>query len=115
MNVTDMRPLIPQQGRKLSALTIWLAAFLSPIVYCLLLMLADRFHVPAPPEVLIGALFYLIPVSALLVCISVVWLSGMTVAGKIGWTLFTIIALSVEFGILLVIITAAITAAISYP
>ena len=91
--------------------TVWLSAFCSPTVYLLLLLLADRFGVPSPPEVLVAALFYLIPPVALLVCGTVVWWSSRTVARRIGWLLFTLFAMLLQVGALLAIIIMA-TAAI---
>ena len=89
------------------SLAVWLSAFFSPTVYFLLLLLADSFHVPSPPDVFVASLFYLIPVVALLVCASVVWLSSMTAARKIGWMLFTLFAMLLQAGILLAIMITA--------
>jgi len=102
-------------NRSLLRLAVWLSAFCSPTAYFLLLLLADRFHVPAPPEALVATLFFSIPLVALVICESVVWLSSMTVPSKVGWMLFTLVAMLLQFGILLVIVIAATTAAISYP
>jgi hypothetical protein len=106
-----MRALIPQPRRRLPvrlSLTVWLSVFFSPTVYFLLLLLADRFHiVRSPPEIFVASLFYLIPLIALLVCGSVVWLSSMRAARKIGWMLFTLFAMLLQFGILLAIIIMA--------
>ncbi|MFA6564748.1 MAG: hypothetical protein WCV00_22770 [Verrucomicrobiia bacterium] len=99
-----MYALIPLTRR---SLMVWLSAFFSPTVYFLLLLLADRFHVPSPPEIFVASLFYLIPVAALLVCESVVWSSSMAVARKIGWMLFTLVAMLLQFGILLAIMITA--------
>jgi hypothetical protein len=63
---------------------------------------------------LVVTLFFLIPVIALLVCGRVVWLSTTTTARRIGWMLFTIVSMLLQFGLLLVIVIAAITAAIGY-
>src|SRR2546425_7918009 len=89
------------------SLAVWLSAFFGPTVYFLLLLLADRFHVPSPPDIFVASLFYLIPPVALLVCGSVVWLSNMKVAGKIGWMLFTLFGILLQIGILLAIIMIA--------
>ena len=99
-----MRAFIPLPRR---SLTIWLAAFFSPAVYFLLLMLADRFFVPSPPDIFVASLFYLIPAVALVVCGSVVWLSSLTVARKIRWMLFTLFAMLLQFGFLLTIVIVA--------
>jgi hypothetical protein len=89
------------------SLAVWLLAFLSPTVYFLLLLLADRFHVRAPPEQLVAALLYLIPLGALLVCESVAWLSTSTVARRAGWMLFTLFGILLQFGCVLAIIVMA--------
>ena len=100
-----MRILIPLARRSLA---VWLSAFFGPTAYFLLLLLADRFHfVPSPPDIFVASLFYLIPQVALLVCVSVVWLSSMAAARKIGWMLFTLFAMLLQFGILLSIIMVA--------
>ncbi len=99
-----MHALIPQSRRSLA---VCLSAFFSPTVYFLLLMLADSYFVPSPPEIFVASLFYLIPVVALLVCGSAVWLSSMTVTRKIRWMLFTLFAMLLQFGILLAIIIMA--------
>jgi hypothetical protein len=103
-NVGYMRALIslPRQG-----LMVWLLAFVSPMIYFLLLLLGDTFQFPCPPEVLVASLFYLIPLVALLVCASVVWLSSMTVARKIGWMLFTLFGMLLQFAMLLAIFVVA--------
>ena len=101
-------------GKRVFPLVIWLAAFSSPTAYFLLLLLADRFHLPAPPEILVASLFFLIPVVALLTCGYVVWSSSKTVPRRIGWMLFTLVAMLVQFGVLLVIIITAVGAAIGY-
>ena len=101
-------------GNRISALAVWLCAFFSPTAYFLLLVCANRFHVAAPPEILVASLFFFIPVAALLVCGYVAWRSGKTIARKIGWMLFTLVAMLLQFGVLLVIIISAISAAIGY-
>ena len=89
-------------------LTAWLCAFISPTVYFLFLMIADRFHVPRSlPEGVIASLVYLIPLFALLVCMSIVWRSGTTVPRKMGWMLFTVLAMVIQFCVILTTIVAA--------
>ena len=88
-------------------LAVWLVAFSSPTTYFLLLLLADRFHVAPPPEQFVGILFYLIPLLALLVCESVVWVSTKPVARRITWMIVTLFAMLVQFGIILAIIVMA--------
>jgi hypothetical protein len=100
--------------KRISGLAVWFCAFFSPTAYFLLLLSADRFHVAAPPEILVASLFFLMPVVALLVCGYVVWVSSKTIARRIGWMLFTLVAMLLQFGILLVIVITALTAAIGY-
>ncbi len=91
------------------SIVIWLAAFLSPTAYFLLLMLADKFQFPSPPEALAVVFFYSLPPVALLACGAVVWLSKMHVAAKIVCTLFSLAGIAIQIGaILLIFITAAI-------
>jgi hypothetical protein len=89
------------------SLAIWLLAFFSPATYFLLLLFADRFRVAPPPEQFVALLFYLIPLVALLVCESVVWVSTKTVARKIGWMLFTLFAMLVQCGLIIALIVMA--------
>jgi hypothetical protein len=112
--MTASQGAAPNTGKHIPALAIWLCAFFSPTAYFLLLVLANNLQVPAPPEILVATLFFLIPVIALLVCGRVVWLSGQTAARRIGWMLFTLVAMSLQFGVLLVIVITVITAAIGY-
>ncbi|MCI0541463.1 MAG: hypothetical protein L0Z50_40200 [Verrucomicrobiales bacterium] len=98
-------------GRRL---TVWFLAFFSPTAYLFLLLLAGGSEIPGLLKPVVGLLFFLIPVAALLVCESVVWWSNITVAWKIGWMLFTLLAMLLQFGILAVIIRAILVAAIGY-
>jgi hypothetical protein len=103
-----MRTSIPIPQRKLG---LWLLAFFSPTLYFLLLLLGDRFHVTPPPEKIVGLLFYVIPLVALLVCERAVWLSdvmtGRKVGRKVGWMLLTLLAMLLQFGVILAIIVSA--------
>jgi hypothetical protein len=92
---------------------IWLAMILSPTAYFLSLLIADRLQAPAPPERLVVALFCLIPFVALLVCGTVVWLSKLTARWRVGWLVLTVLAMSLQLGILFVIIVSAISAVIA--
>lgn len=103
-----------KSGKRFSPIAVWLCAFFSPTAYFLLLVLANNLHVPAPPEILVASLFFLIPVVALLVCVYVVWVSNKSIARRIGWMAFTLVAVLLQLGIYLVIISAAIGAAIGY-
>ena len=93
---------------------VWLSAFLTPTAYFLLILLANKFQIPSPPETLVWSLFFLIPVVALLICESVVWSCSKTVGRKIGWMLFTLLAMLLQFAIILAILRAIIVAAIGY-
>ena len=111
-----MRTLISQHPRSLPvwlSVAIWLAVFLSPTGYFLLLMIANRSQVLAPPESIVALLFFLIPVVALLVCGRVAWLSKLNLRWRVGWLVLTILAMLLQFGVLFVIIVSAITAAIA--
>src|SRR6185503_4768243 len=62
--VATMRALSAQHPRNLPvwlSVAVWLAAFLSPSAYLLLLVFWNRSQVPAPPAGFIVALFCLIP------------------------------------------------------
>jgi hypothetical protein len=85
---------------------VWLSAFFSPTAYFLLLLLANKYQVPILPPILAESLLILIPAVALLVCGYVVWLHSKTVARKIGWMLFTLLAMLLQLAILAVIIRA---------
>jgi len=93
---------LPRRSR-----AVWVTAFFSPTIFFLLLILADRFHLPSPPDNLVACLFYVIPAVALLVSGSVAWGSSTTVARKLGWMLFTCVAMVLQFGVLLAIIITA--------
>src|SRR6267154_1982893 len=112
-----MNASIPQSRRSqpvwLSTL-VWLSAFLSPTAFFLLLLLANKFQVPSLPATLVWSLFFLIPLVALLICESVVWSCSKTVGRKIGWMLFTLIAMLLQFGIILVILQIILVTAIGY-
>jgi len=92
-------------------MAVWLAVFMSPTGYFLLVVIADRLQMPAPPESLVVALFCLIPVVALLVCGTVVWRSRAR--WRVVWLVLMALAMSFQVGFLFIIILSAITAAIS--
>ena len=96
-----------------SSVAVWLAAFVSPTVYFLLLILANRSRVPAPPAILVVSLFCLIPLVALLICGSVAWRSNLERGWRVGWLVLTVLGMLLQCGVLLVIIISAITVAIS--
>ena len=95
-------------------MVVWLSAFLSPTAYFLLLLLGNKFQIPSLPAKLVWSLFFLIPAVALLICESVVWSCSKTVGRRIGWMLFTLIAMLLQFGIILVILRMIIVMAIGY-
>ncbi len=112
-----MHVSIPQPRRGLQiwlSAIVWLAAFFSPTGYVLLLLLANKFQLPAPPPILVGLLLFLIPAVALLVCEYVLWLSSTTVGWRIGWMLFTVLAMLLQLGALMVIIRAILIAVTGY-
>jgi hypothetical protein len=90
-----------------------LSAFLSPTAYFLLLLLANKFQINLPQTVA-WSLFFLIPLVALLICGSVVWYCSKTVVRKIGWMLFTLLAMLLQFAIILAILRVILVAAIGY-
>jgi chromate transport protein ChrA len=91
-----------------------LAAFVSPAAYFLLLLLAERFHIPAPPLPVVWSLFFLIPVVALVVCGAVVWGLTRKTLARIGWLSFTLIAMAMQLGAILCVLRAIIVARIGY-
>ena len=112
-----MNASIPQSRRSLTcwlSVVVWLSAFLSPTAYLLLILLANKFHIPRLPATLIWALLLFFPVVALLVCESVVWSCSKTIGRKIGWMLFTLAAMLLQFGIILVILRTILVTAIGY-
>ena len=70
-------------------------------------MAGDWFYVSAPPDAVVATLFYLIPIVALLVCGAVAWSSGKTKPARIGLLVFTLVAMAIQFGVILAIIIAA--------
>jgi len=55
---------------------------------------------PKTAETLVVSLFIVIPVVALLVCEWLVWCWSKTVGGKIGWMVFTLLGMLLQFAIL---------------
>ena len=112
-----MNASIPQPRRSLPvwlSTVIWLSAFLSPTAYFLLLLLANKFQIPSLPATFVWSLFFLIPVVALLICESVVWSCSKTLGRKIGWMLFTLLTMLLQFAIILAILRTIIVMAIGY-
>jgi hypothetical protein len=94
--------------------TVWLLAFFSPTAYLLLLLLARRSEIPEQLKPVILLLFCLTPAVSLVICESVVWRSSMTVVRKIGWMLFTLLAMLLQICVLAAIIRVILIAAIGY-
>jgi len=90
-----------------------LSAFLSPTAFFLLLLLASKFQINLP-QTFTGLLFFLIPVAALLVCEWVVWSCSKTVGRKIGWMLFTLLAMLLQFAMILAVLRVILVTAIGY-
>jgi hypothetical protein len=63
---------------------------------------------------LVWSLLFLVPAVALLVCESVVCSCSKTVGRKIGWMLFTLLAMSLQFGMILAILRAILVTRIAY-
>ena len=78
------------------------------------MLLANKFQIPSLPAKFVWSLFLLVPAVALLICETVVWSSSKTVGRKIGWMLFTLLAMLLQFGIILVILRMVIVTAIGY-
>ncbi len=111
-----MNASIPQPRRSLPvwlSTVVWLSAFLSPTAYFLLLLLANKFQINLPGT-FVWSLFFLIPVVALLICESVVWSCSKTVGRKIGWMLFTLLAMLLQFAIILAILRTILVTTIGY-
>ena len=91
----------------------WLGAFVSPTVYFLLLLLASKSQIHVP-QVLAVSLLFLIPVAALLICEWVVWSCSKTVGGRIGWMVFTLLAMVLQCAVILVVLRVILVTAIGY-
>jgi hypothetical protein len=111
-----MNASIPQSRRSQPvwlSTVVWLSAFLSPTACFLLLLLASKFQINLPGT-FVWSLLFLIPVVALLICESVVWSCSKTVGRKIGWLLFTLLAMLLQFAIILAILRTILVMAIGY-
>jgi hypothetical protein len=109
-----MNASIPQSRRSLTvglSTVVWLCAFLSPTVYFLLLLLANKFQIHLTQTFALS-LFFLVPVVALLICGWAVWSCSQAVGRRIGWMLFTLLAMSLQCAIILAILRAILIAAI---
>src|SRR5438132_6088017 len=107
---------IPQPQRSVRvwlSTVVWFSAFLSPAGCFLLLILGNNLQINLP-GVFVWSLLFVIPVVALLICELVVWSCSKTVGRKIGWMLFTLLAMLLQFAIMLAILRAIIVTAIGY-
>ena len=91
-----------------------MGAFFSPTAYFLLILFADAHHIPGPSIAVIWALFCLIPIVALVICGSVVWVLGKRLLVRIAWLLFTLIGMIIQVGFILIVLRAIIVARIGY-
>ena len=91
-----------------------MSAFLSPTACFLLLLLANKLQIPSLPAALVWSLLFLVPAVALLVCEGVAWSCSKTVGRKIGWMLFTLLAMLLQFGMILAILRAILVTTIAY-
>jgi hypothetical protein len=109
-----MNASIPQsRPRQTASTVVWLGAFLSPTVYFLLLLLADKFQIHLPQAFALPLLF-LLPVVALLICEWAVWSGSKTVGRRIGGMLFTLLAMLLQCAIILAVLREVLVAAIGY-
>lgn len=93
---------------------VWLGAFFSPAVYWLLMLLGDGYHVPLPPASIVLALFCLITIVALAICGLAVWLTCKKLWVRVGWLVFTLVAMVFQLAFILYVLGAIIVARISY-
>jgi hypothetical protein len=110
-----MNASIPQSRPRLPpglSVAVWLSAFLSPTAYFLLILLVARSNTLDLPGTLVWTLFILVPVIALFICEWVAWSCSRTLGRKIGWMLFTLVAMLLQFAIILVILRIILVATI---
>jgi hypothetical protein len=88
-------------------LGFWLIAFFSPTIYFLLLLVADRFHVPSLPDAVVAMFFYALPLLALAICESLIWCSRVPPALRLRGMILTVAAMLVQFAVVLAILTVA--------
>ncbi len=111
-----MRALNPHHSQSLPVwlrVPIWLAVFLSPTAYILLLVLMSRLQIAAPREGLVVLLFCLVPIVALIACVTLVWRSKFTLGWRVGGLLLTVLAMLLQCGVWFIIIAGAIAMAIA--
>jgi chromate transport protein ChrA len=115
--VRRMSAMISQSRQSLPAwlgVLVWLVTFVSPSAYFVLLLLAERFHVSAPPQAIVWSLFFLIPIVALVICGAVVWRLTKKTLVRMGWLGFTLFAMVIQFGLILFMLRAIIVTRIGY-
>jgi hypothetical protein len=110
-SITPSQPSLPAWFNR----AVWWAALLSPTAYFLLLLVADRLQISSHVATCIWSLLCVVPVVALVFCESVAWMRNRTVLGKIGWMLFTLAAMLLQLGIILVVLRAILVTRIAYP
>lgn len=111
-----VRRMLTSIPLSLRTLPFWLFAFFSPSIYFVLFLLASRFHVaPSLPAAFYVTLFFLTFAGALLFCMGVSWAAEMPLTRKIGLTIFTLLGLLLQFGIVAVILRAILITIIAYP
>ncbi len=91
-----------------------MSAFFSPAACFLLVLLAGKSNTPNLPAALVLTPFILAPIAALIMCEWVAWSCSATLGRKMGWMLFTLVALLLEFAVILAILRMILVATISY-
>jgi hypothetical protein len=102
MNPSDLQH--PQSLPVWFRVLLYLAVFLSPTAYVLLLLTMGG--VPAQAEGFVVLLFHLIPVVALLASGAIIWRSKITLGWKISWLILTVLAMFFQCGVWFVIVLA---------
>ena len=78
-----------------------------------MVLVAAKLRINVPPPVIVGLLF-LIPAGALTVCEWVAWTRTVTIGSRIGWMLFTLLAMAVQVAAILVVLRVILVTAIGY-
>jgi hypothetical protein len=95
---------------------VWLAAFFSPTIYFFSFLLANRLQIaPNLPGEFYVTLFFLVSAGALLYCAGTLWAAKMTFPRKVGLTIFTLLGLLLQLGIVAVILRAILITITAYP
>jgi len=109
MNSSDRQH--PQSPPVWFHVLLWLAVFLSPTAYVLLLLTIGG--VPAQAVGFVVLLFCLIPIVALLASGTMIWRSKIILGWKVSWLVLTVLAMFFQCGVWYVIIFIAISLAIA--